>query len=605
MSKKKEEIHKNNNINIVNTNFSNDNFILHKSTFNSRIKNSLFNYFEPKLHLTLRNKKYKNVFSNSIKKPSIIINFPNNCNEKRNSSFSRTFGKTQFNYDEIINFNFGSKKQAQLKFINTSALTTNSRESDKNNLSKKIKDEKQKQKQKKTSLFNRKSYMNFNQSKNNIGYPQLKNSENKNVENKKTNNLSERKSITNHNGLLKLPLLSNIISNTKIKYKKSCIRDDDDKDLIIKKYIQKKEYNKINELFDKDNENMNKKIEKKLKSLDEKIKKYYLKRPNEETEEGMEELYKIFNEKRAKKYNIITNRTLNIKNKKDDFINIHTLEEIENYNKNKLNNILIDVKGNQRFLIEIDDEKNKKERKLNDYELISLTNQANSKVEKLFPDLSTFHLPKILRQNKEYTIKLLYDVFIEFKTLLKCGMIHNRTLNMHKKGIDFDTFFNCNTKINQQGIALSRKIFKAFNNKTNLNYMPWQNYMDGMMKIKDPNIDNKLDLFFQILDENGDGSFDYNEVYNLSLISLQRVLPEKPKPENISSKESEKNKDKENEEDPDITNILAEFLTKYVFQLVGIDIDGEIPIDLLREKMDEKSEESEYLEFFLCADNFA
>jgi len=605
MSKKKEEIHKNNNINIVNTNFSNDNFILHKSTFNSRVKNSLFNYFEPKLHLTLRNKKYKNVFSNSIKKPSIIINFPNNYNEKRNSSFSRTFGKTQFNYDEIINFNFGSKKQAQLKFINTSALTTNSRESDKNNLSKKIKDEKQKQKQKKTSLFNRKSYMNFNQSKNNIGYPQLKNSENKNVENKKTNNLSERKSITNHNGLLKLPLLSNIISNTKIKYKKSCIRDDDDKDLIIKKYIQKKEYNKINELFDKDNENMNKKIEKKLKSLDEKIKKYYLKRPNEETEEGMEELYKIFNEKRAKKYNIITNRTLNIKNKKDDFINIHTLEEIENYNKNKLNNILIDVKGNQRFLIEIDDEKNKKERKLNDYELISLTNQANSKVEKLFPDLSTFHLPKILRQNKEYTIKLLYDVFIEFKTLLKCGMIHNRTLNMHKKGIDFDTFFNCNTKINQQGIALSRKIFKAFNNKTNLNYMPWQNYMDGMMKIKDPNIDNKLDLFFQILDENGDGSFDYNEVYNLSLISLQRVLPEKPKPENISSKESEKNKDKENEEDPDITNILAEFLTKYVFQLVGIDIDGEIPIDLLREKMDEKSEESEYLEFFLCADNFA
>ena len=605
MSKKKEEIHKNNNINIVNTNFSNDNFILHKSTFNSRIKNSLFNYFEPKLHLTLRNKKYKNVFSNSIKKPSIIINFPNNCNEKRNSSFSRTFGKTQFNYDEIINFNFGSKKQAQLKFINTSALTTNSRESDKNNLSKKIKDEKQKQKQKKTSLFNRKSYMNFNQSKNNIGYPQLKNSENKNVENKKTNNLSERKSITNQNGLLKLPLLSNIISNTKIKYKKSCIRDDDDKDLIIKKYIQKKEYNKINELFDKDNENMNKKIEKKLKSLDEKIKKYYLKRPNEETEEGMEELYKIFNEKRAKKYNIITNRTLNIKNKKDDFINIHTLEEIENYNKNKLNNILIDVKGNQRFLIEIDDEKNKKERKLNDYELISLTNQANSKVEKLFPDLSTFHLPKILRQNKEYTIKLLYDVFIEFKTLLKCGMIHNRTLNMHKKGIDFDTFFNCNTKIHQQGIALSRKIFKAFNNKTNLNYMPWQNYMDGMMKIKDPNIDNKLDLFFQILDENGDGSFDYNEVYNLSLISLQRVLPEKPKPENISSKESEKNKDKENEEDPDITNILAEFLTKYVFQLVGIDIDGEIPIDLLREKMDEKSEESEYLEFFLCADNFA
>ena len=261
----------------------------------------------------------------------------------------------------------------------------------------------------------------------------------------------------------------------------------------------------------------------------------------------------------------------------------------------------MDVKGNPRYLISIDDNKNKADEKLTEYELISLTNQANKKVEQLFPDLCTFHLPKILRKNKEYTIKLLYDVFIEFKTLLKCCMIHNRNLNIHKKGIDFETFYNCNTKINQQGIALSRKIFKAFNNKTNVNYMPWQNYMDGMMKIKDPNIDNKLDLFFQILDENGDGSFDYNEVYNLSLISLQRVLPEKKQSKN-NSKKSEK--DKENEE-PDITNILAEFLTKYVFQLVGIDCDGEIPIDLLREKMDEKNEESEYLEFFLCADNFA
>ena len=175
-----------------------------------------------------------------------------------------------------------------------------------------------------------------------------------------------------------------------------------------------------------------------------------------------------------------------------------------------------------------------------------------------------------------------------------------RNLDLVRRGIDFDTFFNCNTKINQQGIDLSKKIFKAFNNKTNLNFMSWQNYFDGMMKIKDQNIDNKLDLFFQILDENGDGSFDYNEVYNLSLISLQRVLAENKKKE-----ESENKENKSENEDENVTNILAEFLTKFVFELVDIDIDGEIPIDLLRAKMDEKNEQSDYLEFFLCADNFA
>lgn len=589
----KDEFEDLDNINSNNNSDANqDNFIMHKNTFNSKINN---NFFNNKFSLNLKNRNSINILASSMKKPALPLNKIIKVIDKRNTSFSRTLRKPHFNYDEIINFNFGSKNPAKLKLINTKALTTNTPEKTNNqNISIKMKEKD------KSSLFNKKkNIINKRKNKYALGYQWTKNFNEENEKNKNSN-LSEHKSITNNNGILQLPLLSNILYNTKVKPKKS-IYTDDDKDSLIKKYIEKKEYDKINDILDKDNEKMNKLIESKMKSLDEKVKKNNAKRPNEETQEGIEILYQKYNEKRGKKNNIITNRTLDIKNKKEDLINIHTLEEIEYYNKNKLNNILLDVKGNPRYLISIDDNKNKADEKLTEYELISLTNQANKKVEQLFPDLCTFHLPKILRKNKEYTIKLLYDVFIEFKTLLKCCMIHNRNLNIHKKGIDFETFYNCNTKINQQGIALSRKIFKAFNNKTNVNYMPWQNYMDGMMKIKDPNIDNKLDLFFQILDENGDGSFDYNEVYNLSLISLQRVLPEKKQSKN-NSKKSEK--DKENEE-PDITNILAEFLTKYVFQLVGIDCDGEIPIDLLREKMDEKNEESEYLEFFLCADNFA
>ena len=209
---------------------------------------------------------------------------------------------------------------------------------------------------------------------------------------------------------------------------------------------------------------------------------------------------------------------------------------IEKYKKNRFNHILLDTKGNPRFLLKTEEEKNKPE-KITDFEISTLANRANRKVEQKFPDLCAFNLPKVLNQNKEYNLKLLYDVFIEFKSLLKCGMVHNKNLSLYKQGIDFDTFFNCNTKINQQGLALSKKIFKAFNNKTNLNFMSWQNYFDGMVKIKDQNIDNKLDLFFQILDENGDGSFDYNEVYNLSMISLQRVLQDNNKKKEERPKE--------------------------------------------------------------------
>jgi hypothetical protein len=597
----KDEMEKLENENI--NEFNKDIYIMKKNTLNNKIGTDDFN---EKFSLTANFPQKTNYLSISMKNPSLASSGINNLKISKNFSLSRTLRKP-LNYDKIINFNFGSKKPAKLKIISTSVLTANPSEKINRRLSIKNRGKD------KTSTFNKKAKKNKSQNKFNVG-SQMRNIALDNDKNKKVGKLNEHKSITKNNGLLKLPLLSNILNKTKVEPKIS-YKKIDDEEMLIQKYIDEKDYNKINDILKKDNENMNQLIEEKLKSLDETIKKNNLKRPNEDTQEGLEVLYKKYNDIRGKKYNIITNRTLDTKYQKEDLINIHTLEEIEYYHKNKLNNVLLDVKGNPRYIISIDDDDNKKEEILTEYELISLTNQANRKVERLFPDLCTFHLPKILRQNKEYTIKLLYDVFIEFKTLLKCCMIHNRNLKIHKKGIDFDTFYNCNTKINQQGIALSRKIFKAFNNKTNVNYMPWQNYMDGMMKIKDPNIDNKLDLFFQILDENGDGSFDYNEVYNLSLISLQRVLPEtktkdtSKESENEKSKENEENKDnkedKKTDEEVNITNILAEFLTKYVFQLVGIDCDGEIPIDLLREKMDERNEESEYLEFFLCADNFA
>ena len=415
-------------------------------------------------------------------------------------------------------------------------------------------------------------------------------------------NFSEDKQITDKNGVLKLPTLHDYFMGIKAPKPKKLYDEYDlstENEKQINKLISEKNYQKIKDFVNNQNNLMNQEIEKQKSSLKTKIKNYNSKRPDENSQAGIEKIFRDYNAKRGKRNNIVTNRLINVNKKGYEFINLTTMDEVNYYQKNKNDNILLDVKGNKKCLIGIDDENKKVNKNLTEYELTNLTNLANHKVEKLFPDLCTFELPRILRENKEYTLKLLYDVFIEFKTLLKCCIIHNRNMNIYKKGIDFDTFFNCNTKINQQGVALSHKIYKAFNNKTNINFLPWENYFDGMMKLKDPNIDNKLDLFFQILDENGDGSFDYNEVFNLSLISLQRVLPEqKEKPDNPE----ENKKIKENQE---ITNSLAEFLSKYIFKLVGIDIDGEIPIDLLREKMDKSNKNSDYLEFFLCADNFA
>ena len=581
---------------VKSNNPSRKNFYLEteRDDFNKNISKKYINTFDNQNNSKIETIKNKGT-STEIKKKR-----KNKSSMLKNKSFSK------FNFNDVLNFNFGLKNPAELKLINTSVLTGKSPEKNSKKDLKSVKNS-----EKKIPLYNKSINMQLKNSKYLLGKSLSRQSRN-DKNNRIRKFISEDKFLKKKNGILILPPLKYICKNEKkipkINYN-SLVQD---KELnLIKKYIKEQDYDKIKKIIEKDDEKMNQQISEKLKNLDEKIKKYKLKRPNEETEEGIEKLFEIYNKKRGKRYDFTTNLTLEKKDKNEPLINIQNKEKIEYYFKNRLNNILMDTKGNQRFILKTEEQKTKPE-KITNFEISTLANRANRKVEKKFPDLCAFNLPKILNQNKEYNLKLLYDVFIEFKSLLKCGMVHNRNLDLVKQGIDFDIFFNCNTKINQQGIDLSRKIFKAFNNKTNLNFMSWQNYFDGMMKIKDQNIDNKLDLFFQILDENGDGSFDYNEVYNLSLISLQRVLSENKKKEESENKsedkenksENKENKSESNEEES-VTNILAEFLTKFVFELVDIDIDGEIPIDLLRAKMDEKNEQSDYLEFFLCADNFA
>ena len=340
---------------------------------------------------------------------------------------------------------------------------------------------------------------------------------------------------------------------------------------------------------------MKQKIKKNYESFKEFKNKYYLKKPNENTYEGFSKIYYNYNKDRGKKQNIYTNRLISLNWAGDNGLqNIDYKEKLEKMNKSKLNNILLNSKGEQIYNF---DEKNKN-RKLSNLEVSNLSSRANRKVEKLFPDMLGFNLPKIFHDNKTYTIKLLYDVFIEFKTLLKFCILFNNDINIHNKGIDFETFFNCNTKINQQGKGLSKKIFKTLNNKVDKKYLPWGNYIDGMMRMKDPDMNNKMDLFFEILDENGDGSLDYNEVYNLSLVSLQRTISQNPL-DILKKSEKEKNNQKE------VIEILAEFFSNMIFSLVNIDIKDDIPIDILRKKMQEGGEAAEYLEMFLCADNFA
>ena len=207
----------------------------------------------------------------------------------KNKSFSK------FNFNDVLNFNFGLKNPAELKLINTSVLTGKSPEKNSKKDLKSVKNS-----EKKIPLYNKSINLQLKNSKYLLG-----NSLSRQSRNNKNNNirkfLSEDKFLKKKNGILILPPLKYICKNEKkipkINYN-SLVQD---KELnLIKKYIKEQDYDKIKKIIEKDDEKMNQQISEKLKNLDEKIKKYKLKRPTEETEEGLEKLFEIYNKKKRK-----------------------------------------------------------------------------------------------------------------------------------------------------------------------------------------------------------------------------------------------------------------------------------------------------------------
>ena len=373
------------------------------------------------------------------------------------------------------------------------------------------------------------------------------------------NNKSNMEFMKDVKGIYKLPKINNP------KYR-----------TIRKKYIQlyinkaKSKYINLNKSIDniklklsEDKKEINRTIKNIYSEFDILKKEYNLNRPDENSKKGLEELYYLYNKKRAKEENIITNRIIGDNN-------------IYNFNI---------------------EEKNMK--KYNDINPNNIISVGQKKINKLFHDLLIFQLPKL--PEKKYVRKILYDIFIEFKNILLLSMIINKDININRKGIDFDTFFNCNIKINQQGKIIAKKLFEVFNDKSGAKYMKINNYINGMIKMKNSNKENKLDLFFKILDNNSDGFLTYDEIYKLSIICLQKIAL------NIEEEFEEFEKIKKqnnNNQDMQVVEILADYFCKMIFKLVKIDINEKIPLKTLKEMIMQGGEEADYIELLFGSYNF-
>lgn len=371
--------------------------------------------------------------------------------------------------------------------------------------------------------------------------------------------------------------------------------DNENKKNIAKQSIKILYSNHIEHLLALSNYQMNSKIIDVNNICKAKIDKYNKNHINEKTLEGTVALVDSYNNIRAKKYKINVSHQLNqdrliqkqLDGKTKDMMMLF-LKKLKIFQNYKDDSTVFDSKAFDEIQVI-------KPNKI--YENIKYTNNilrdSTMKIHKYYPDLISFNIPQILKSFPKLKRREFYEVFIQFKTLLNFCVNINKNIKIIEKGIDFNTFFNCNPQMKFQGIELAKKIYKEINT-LNEKYLNWEHYMFGMLTMKNKEINDKIDLFLGIIDSDKNGALSFEEVLDLSIASLRRAFNLSFTTENtIDVKHKEQ-----------VIYLLAEFFARFIFNLVNKPITEEIPINDIKMKILEGGSGSSYLEMFICADNF-
>lgn len=190
--------------------------------------------------------------------------------------------------------------------------------------------------------------------------------------------------------------------------------------------------------------------------------------------------------------------------------------------------------------------------------------QMDKEINKLYPNLFSFNIHSLLKEYQNFDRRELYEIFSQYKILLKICVSYNKTLKIIKDGIDLSTFHKGVPQINKETIEIAKKIFKSFNTKTT-GFLSLEEYLKGMNKIRSNNMEEKIDIFFKIIDNDGNGMLSFDEVYDVSLMSLKR---------NMIGESKDKN---------EVVEELAKYFANLIFKLVNVDIDSEIPLEKIKE----------------------
>ena len=261
--------------------------------------------------------------------------------------------------------------------------------------------------------------------------------------------------------------------------------------------------------------------------------------------------------------------------------NYEEINKIENYKKDISSNLMIIMK---KFIeiLQIFPKIDKEEKSNLDLKRRKINISKNTNVEKnikknlnvfylietyvntVLPNLFEFNIPKILKKYKHLTRIDIYELFAQYKSLMKICIVITNDPSSINKGINFISFYKGVEKLRGENIDLVKMIFETLDKSKN-GFISFDEFLSGMNDMKSDDIKDKLNFFFKIIDSNGDGSLSWDEVFKISLMSLSR---------NMQSEEVDHES---------IIIDLSNYFAELIFKMVDMDKKDSIPFEKIKE----------------------
>ena len=214
--------------------------------------------------------------------------------------------------------------------------------------------------------------------------------------------------------------------------------------------------------------------------------------------------------------------------------------------------------------------------------------QVDRKITRQYSHLVMYNIPKMLTGNKSNSQrKKFFEIFIQFKDLISLAIRLKRDDFILKNGLDFETFWNCISEIQDESESFAKKLFSNMN-KSNSSLLNIEDFLNGMNFIKNTSLGDKIELYLKSLSHTG--YINYKTAIKISFESILKYI------ENSTFEKNEKL----------LLNDLSTFLASYIFKLVGQDIRKNLSFEELKRLIDNNSKnfskvnnkDLEYLEMF-------